>query len=273
MRPFPALAAAAVLALLSLPVRAEDPPAGEPESEEARVARLVLAMKAEEPAQRLAAVEESRTVQAEPLVAALVRLVKDDSRSVREAVARSLAVRADAGARKKAAAALGARLGPLAKETDTGEILVVIRALHDLAEPASVKPLLEGIEIDTDPEVLRARVHAVGNVPTIEAVEELIRFAAKGRYRSAGGQRGSPIQAIEYATGRQFRNLDEIHVWWAHNKKTFDPKAAAAARAAARAEAEEQQRKREERQKGREERKKDGEKKEKEGGSSPPGGA
>jgi HEAT repeat protein len=193
-------------------------------------------MASDERGVREAAAKSALAMQHPALFAPLTKLLDDEHRAVREAALRALAARERNEERAKAARAIEARLEKLDREPGSPEeAAVVVQALHDLAQPTSIEPLLDGVLPTTEVGVAAARLMAVGNVPTKQAVEELIDHAARGR--RAESHRGAAIKALQYATGVKLANLDAWHRWWSENKRTYDPIAAAAARQAARDEA------------------------------------
>jgi HEAT repeat protein len=221
---------------------AEDPGSGPPP--EVRAVLEGLARQDREA--RQAAAEGAAGLTHPALLPALLKAVKDEYRSVREPVFRALAARGPAEERRKAARALEARLKDLDKQPETkDELLVLVQALHDLAQPTSIEPLIEGIDATSEVDVATARLRAVANVPSKDAVERLIQYAARGRRGES--YRGAALKALEYATNVRLGSLDAWHRWWAENKRSFDPDAAARVRAEEREAAQAKAREREER--------------------------
>ena len=220
------LSIALALAVLAAPVRSEDPE----KDTEAR-----LAAEAKEIAGRLAskdpdvvyeAIKEAAQNQHAHLTNPLVKLLKSPWPELRGTAIEALGTRFDRSARKKAAKALAARLSRLSrKEEDADELMKSITALHDLAQTVSIKALLSDIDRDTDGKVARARVMAVANVPDAEAIDSLIKFAAKSR---RGRNHGKVVRdALFYATGERIKgDVDAWRRWWKENKKDFDFQAA-----------------------------------------------
>jgi HEAT repeat protein len=226
MRVFAALL---LVGLAAVPPAAADDEAEIPPEVEAALAGLA----SDERSMRESAAKSALALQHPALFAPLTKRLDDEHREVREAALRALAARERNDERAKAARAIETRLKKLDREPGSPEeAAVVVQALHDLAQPTSIKPLLDAIEPTTGVDVATARLMAVGNVPTKEAVEELIDHAARGR--RAESHRGGAIKALQYATGVKLANLDAWHRWWSENKRTYDPLAAAAARQAAR---------------------------------------
>lgn len=223
--------------------------------EKARAAELIADMKDARPEVRARAALAAVELQHGSLLSPLLRLLSDPELGVREAALKALATRTDKSAKRRAAAALNPRIARFSRrEQDRYELMAVIECLRQLAQPSSVKPLLDGIKLDDELEVARARILAVGYVPHAEAVERLIQFLDRGR-RHARAQHDAAVEALRFATGeRRNRNPDQWRAWWRENGKDFDFEAVAAARAAAaaheaerKAKQEEQRRKREER--------------------------
>jgi len=142
------------------------------------------------------------------------------------------------------------------------ERLRVIGALHDLAQPSSVKVLMDDIKVETDLDEVKERLRAVANIPVENAVEELIRFAA-AHGRGQGSNWRAPLrEALRYALRYDAGNSDPDtwRAWWRENRKGFDFLAAAADRARERKEEAEKDEKRKERD-GKRRRKDDGKRK------------
>lgn len=219
---------------------------------------LVERLKSKDTDEVLKALTEAGSVYDKRLMPPLTKLLKDKMAVVRERTIEVLALRSAPASRKKAASALAARLKPLgAKEETRDELLKVIQALHDLAQPHTMKALLDGTNQAMDRAELQARLLAVGNVPTKDAVDRLIQFGSSGRRR--GNNRGAnALQAVRYATQMDVPrgDIDVVRKWWSENRKDFDPIVAADKRVKSRAEQEEKAAKRKDRKNRR--KKKDG---------------
>jgi hypothetical protein len=170
------------------------------------------------------------------LTAPLARLLKHDNPAVRRAAIDALQLRKPAEEKKKAAQALALRIAALAaKEETKEECLAVINALHDLAQVVALKALLDGIGPDDDREVARARMHAAANIPSKEAIEELIHLASAGRRGGAQWRVAAAVDALRYATQEKVEGgIEAWRHWWTENKKTYDVDLAANKRADAR---------------------------------------
>ena len=233
------------------------------EEEPVPVAKLLADMKHKEEPVRRKAAEHAATVHDAKLVAPLAKLLKDDSADVRAAAVDALRQRIDRADQKRAAQALLARVPRKDGLTDRAERLAVLKALHDLARPETVRPLLDAIEVTTDLDEVEARLIAVGNVPHADAIERLITFLAKGR-GDRSRHRALAVKALRYATGVNYsRDPDAWRAWWRKAQRTFDLEQRkrdreAAARAAAEKKAE-RERKKEEKRRRRQERNNGGE--------------
>ncbi len=196
---------------------------------------------------RLLAARAASEVQDKKLTSPLVKALKDDVREVREAAIESLRLR-EGKERAPAARGLAARLPRYLREGSSAEEhALVIQALHDLAQPSTIKALLD-VPVTFDRTLIKARAMAVANVPDAEAIESLIQFGSRGR--RGAGFRDITRDALNYATGQRFRtNPDEWRRWWREAKKHFDFPAAFAAREEARAAKADKERRREERRK------------------------
>lgn len=215
--------------------------------------RLVEQLKSSDLAVRCEALKAAKE-QGEPrLLSPLLGCLKDSSADVRTAAAQALGARVVDDDRKKASAALAARLPALSrKETEDPELMACLQSLHDLAQPNAIDALMDDITVDTPKAVARARLMAVGNIPDPKAIDELIAFVAKGRRRGDEGHRVLAHQALLYATGeKRGHDPDGWRSWWKSARDSFDFKAAAERRA-------EERRKEQERQKRREERRQKG---------------
>jgi len=170
------------------------------------------------------------------LTAPLLKLLRNDNPAVRTAAIEALALRKPAEEKKKAAQALAQRVGPLAaKEETKEECLLVVNALHDLAQPIALKALLDGIGPDDDRDVAKARMHAAANAPSKDAIEELIHLGSAGRRGGAQWRVAAVIDALRYATQEKVEGgIEKWRQWWNENKKSFDVDVAANKRADAR---------------------------------------
>jgi len=245
---------AALAAVLALSFAAVPPAQAQDAATPPSTDVLLERMKSEFAVDRLPAVVAAKEDQDAKLTKPLTKLLKDEAYDVRKAAMAALGAREEKAARKTASKALCARLSPLAKSPDhDGELIEVCRALHDLAQPSSVKPLIKILSADTPEEVAKAVLMAVANVPTDDAIEALIGQMSKGRRRGpARGQRRSAVAALRYATGEDERNDPDLwRAWWKTAKKSFDHEAAAARRSGQRQEdADREERKRKRREKG-----------------------
>jgi hypothetical protein len=184
----------------------------------------------------IAACREAATVQDEALTAPLIRLLKHDNPAVRKAAIEALQLRKPEEERKKAAHALAQRIAPLAEKPETKEeCLLVATALHDLAHPVALKPLLEGIGPDSDRELSRARLRAAANLPSKEVIDELLQLGSAGKRGGAGWRQAAVIDALRYATQENVKGgIEAWRAWWTENKKTYDADIVASKRAEAR---------------------------------------
>ncbi len=172
---------------------------------------------------KLLAIAESSEFQDAAVTSQLVKMVKEKDPEVRMAVIEALGNRKAEAEKKRAAAALAPRLKVL-----TGKVLVaeeyeaVIGALRKLAQPVSIKALLD-MKVEEDPATALARLMAVAEVPRREAIDALIRFGSKGRNRGSNHQREYTARALRYATGQKWgRDMDKWRQWWRENRDTFD---------------------------------------------------
>jgi hypothetical protein len=218
---------------------------------------LVKKMKDSDPDVRLKAVMDAQEVPEAAVTVQLASLLADKDGVVRSAAIEALRLRPVPAERKKAATALAGRLKALSKKlSDEEEYTLVISALHDLAEPVSIKALLD-IDPEEERDTARQRLFAVANVAAADAIEGLIDFLAKGINRRTG-QRQFAAQALRYATGKQYgHDPDQWRSWWKDAKATFDFEAAADRRSQDAARKEEKARQQEEAKAQREQREKE----------------
>ena len=234
---------------LSTAALAQDPaPPAKPEPAKPDPAKIAAALKSKEAPDRLAAAKDAKSVQDDSLVAPLAALLGDRDPEVRRAAVEALGARESAESVKRAASSLGAHLGRLGKKTGAeaeAETAATADALGLLAQPSSIEILLSDIAVETAPDVVKARLMAVANIPTAEAVEGLISFYGK-RGRGANDLQGHHcLAALKSATGQSRGPDPDIwRAWWRDAKKEFDFKAAAERRAKARAEQTEKERRR-----------------------------
>lgn len=238
MRPF--VVALAVLALAA-PAFADDPPAAGTDGKPADpIVALLAQLKDDQPPEvRLEAVKQAKVLEDPRLVPALGKLLRAPEEDVRVGAMAALGARGTPETKKKAAAALIERLKPLdatleKDATRKPEMIALCKALHDLAQPSSIDPLLDGIEFREDLEVVEARAMAVANVADVKAVDGMIDLMGR-RHRDGTGIRAVLSKALYYATGAKLGNdADAWRSWWKDAKVHFDFEAAAEQRAKAR---------------------------------------
>jgi len=222
--------------LLAVPLLAQE--------EDPKVAAAAIASKLSAPEDdvRIEGLREAAENQESSLVSPVTRLLKDKNPAVRTAAIEALALRQVAADRRRAAQALALRLKPLERnEEDADELSKVVQALHDLAQEVSIKPLLD-MDYDEERAMVKERLMAVANVPSMEAVDRILQAASRGR-RGHQNRRATAVAALRYATQADVSGgIDEWRQWWNDNKASFDPVKAAEKRAAARTEADEKQR-------------------------------
>jgi hypothetical protein len=211
---------------------------------------------------KLLAIAECAEFQDPAIASQLTKMLKEKDFELRLAVIDALAGRESDADQRRAAQSLAPRLKPLTgKLQDAEEYEAIIDALAELAQPSSIKALLE-MKLEEDQATAGARLMAVAEVPHKDAVEALIQFGSKGRNRGTNNQRKLAAKALQHATGQKFgHNMDKWRQWWRDNRDTFDFKmlkeqraAEAAEQAEREARQEEKRRKREEKRKKREER-------------------
>jgi hypothetical protein len=180
---------------------------------------------------QIEAAREAAKNQHSSLTSPLIKLLKNKEEAIRLAAVEALALRQESAEKKRAAKALGARIKPLQeKEERHDELLKIVEALHDLAQPIALRALMD-IPVDTDEALARARLHAAANIPSKEVIDRLLQFASSGRrgrnarWRNAGA-------AIRYATQENVKGgVREWRQWWHHAKAKFDVDHAANLRA------------------------------------------
>ena len=224
-------AAFAALVLCAVAAFADGPAPAAPDA-----AKLAESLKAKDAVDRLAAAQQAKDVQDEKLLAPLLALLDDANAEVRRAAIDALGRRVPVEAQKKASAALAAHLSKVTKRPEAQlEQLTTVNALGALAQPAALDALMSGIDIDTPGDLVGARLSAVANIPTADAIESLIQFLAKQGRGKNGPQRDACRQALREATGENLGgDPDAWRAWWRDAKKTFDFDAAARRRAAER---------------------------------------
>jgi hypothetical protein len=194
-------------------------------------------MKASDVEARKAAVREAKTEQHARVTSALAKALSDDDAEVRAAALEGLVARTEAAGKKAAATAIAARVkSDAGKAALHDEVLKRIQALHDLAQPVALATLSDRLGVDDPPDEIAARLRAIANVPTKEAIEEIIDFrAAGGRLggrQEHGYRRRYAREAFRYATGVDVGpDPDAMRKWWKDNQKDFDFQFAAARRA------------------------------------------
>ncbi|MHC4820571.1 MAG: HEAT repeat domain-containing protein [Planctomycetota bacterium] len=263
----------AALCLAAAPAVAQDRETKSGADATEQIEQLGKQLKSKDVSERREAATKALEHGSKELTSGLARCLKDKDLTVRVSAAKALAVREDESARRTAAKALAARL-PSIPAGDDGwiEMESVLTALHDLARPETVKPIVDGIDYETEADEIKLRLMAIANVAHPTAIDSLIRIGSSGHKRRGDGKNWGRaiVTALQYATGHDLKAQDPDlwRAWWKDAKKTFDFEAAAADRAAERQAkkdkalaAEEKKRKREENKRKKEERKKERRKK------------
>lgn len=197
--------------------------------------------------EKLAGLAAAKDDQDSSLLRPLARLIKDRDDAVRLAAIEALGARTGPDARRRAAAALNPRVAALAgREEHKAELLAVCAALHDLAQESSLRPLLDGIDAKSDPEVVAARTRAAANIPSKEVIDRLIRLAASGR-RGMRFRTNACKKALEYALQEKLDGgVERWRAWWREHESEYDAADLARRRAEARkVDAEKEQRRQE----------------------------
>jgi len=237
MRLVPSISSLLVAAALLAPSAAARPDAAADAEAAKKIATLVERIKSTDPEVRKAAVTEAKTEQHPAVTAALLHGVSDTDAGVRKVELEALVARTDPTAKKQAASAVAARLPRLtAKPDDHDELMRSLAALHDLAQPVVLKALTDRLGLDVEAEELAARLKAIANLPTADAVEAIIQFRAsggnQGGARELGYRRRMARQAFKYATGEDVGNdPDAMRKWWKEHEKGFNYEAAGLRRA------------------------------------------
>lgn len=232
------LSALAVLA--ASPAGAEEPAPASKEAEAAaakEAAALVEEMKASDLDVKRPAVAKAKDVQHPTVTAQLARALSDADDLVRQTALEGLAARSTPEGKKAAATAIAARLPRMTEAPKLhDEMHRALEILHDLAQPVALKALAAHLGLDVDSEELAARLKAIANLPTPEAIETIIDFRSTGGRLGGGSELGYrrrlAREAFVYATGANVGNdPDAMRAWWKEHAKGFDFQAAAEERA------------------------------------------
>ncbi len=186
---------------------------------------LIERFKAEDAEEREKAAIESAANGQSSLTSPLLKLLKDDYVTVREAALGALATRTDKSSRRKASSTLVSRLKKLEKSPeDRPELMLTFKTIGRLGDAGAVKPLLADIEPETEKELAQARFMAVAEIPHKEAVERLINYLAKWRRRGdMAGHRRLAVNALQHATGQKLGgDPDKWRAWWREAEDGFD---------------------------------------------------
>lgn len=224
----------------------------EPTREE-QVKALVAQMKSKDVDERRTAAEKALDNPDKKLTSPLVKLLGDSHSEVRVAAIEALGTRSDTSSQRKAASNLASRLK---RYMDKGEYVAerdaAIASLRQLAQPTTIKKLIDSVDLETDPEVVADILMAVANVPSDDAIERLIQFLDSGRRAEFRRFKAAAGKALLWATGVKGNghNPDAWRAWWRGAQKDYDHAAAADRRAVAAAErAEKAARQKEQREK------------------------
>lgn len=234
-----ALLAVVVVASSAVPRLARaDTPTDVAEAARKEATALAERLKSKDPAELKAALGDAAKHQHPLVTTALCRLVGDVEGSVRDALAAALVGRTELDGRKAAARAIEARVERIQKsDDDLTERIAWIGVLHDLAQPSSLRVLAAETGLDRSADELAARLRAIANLPSADAIEAIIQFRSSGNRRGqpdpTGAQRGRLARdAFRYATGVDVgHDPDAMRAWWKDHAKTFDFDAAAERRA------------------------------------------
>ena len=212
--------------LLLLPPAVAGEPEQVPDADELAKA-LIERLESHDARIRYEALQEASQNQHPSLTSPLIKALKDDYTDNRKRAAQALATRADPKAQKRAATALAHRLPSLSeKEDKTEELVVIAKALGDLGQKSSVKPLLKGLDPKTPRAEAEARLKAVAEIPHAEAIERLMQYGSKGRRGNTHAN--LVVAALRHATGQKFgKDPDTWRAWWRENRATFDFEAVA----------------------------------------------
>lgn len=236
----------------STPAHAEE--AERPElSLEEQVKALITQMKSKDVDERRDAAEKALDNPDKKLTSPLIKLLGDSHSEVRVAAIEALGTRSDTSSQRKAASSLAGRLKRyMAKGEYAAERDATIAALRQLAQPTTIKKLIDAVDLETDPEVVADILMAVANVPSDDAIERLIQFLDSGRRAEFRRFKAAAGKALLWATGVKGNghNPDAWRAWWRGAQKDYDHAAAADRRAAAESErAEKEARRKEQREK------------------------
>jgi len=180
---------------------------------------------------QLEAVREAAQNQHSALTSPLIKLLKCKEVAVRLAAIEALGLRQETADKKRAAKALCARIKPLEDKPDRyDELGKIVTALHDLAQPVAIRPLMD-IPVNFDQALAQARLRAAANIPSKEVIDRLLQYASSGR-RGRNARWKSAGAAIRYATQESVKGgVREWRQWWKDNKDKFDVDHAANLRA------------------------------------------
>ena len=195
------------------------------ETEKDAAKALIERFKAEDAEAREKAAIESAANGESCLTSPLLKLLKDDYVSVREAALGALATRTDKGSRRKASSTLVSRLRKLEKSNaDRPELLLTLKTIGRLGDARAVRPLLDAIEPETDQELAKARFMAVAEIPHKDAIERLINYLDKWRRRGdMQNHRRMALNALQYASGQKIGgDPDKWRAWWREAEDGFD---------------------------------------------------
>ncbi|MHC4729062.1 MAG: HEAT repeat domain-containing protein [Planctomycetota bacterium] len=180
---------------------------------------------------RIEATREAAQNQHSSLTSPLIKLLRNKEVTVRLAAVEALGLRRETSEKKRAAKALSVRIKPLEDKPDRhDELTKIVEALHDLAQPIAIRPLMD-IPVNLDQALAQARLHAAANIPSKEVIDRLLQYASSGR-RNRNARWKSAGAAIRYATQESVKGgIREWRQWWKDNKATFDVDHAANLRA------------------------------------------
>ena len=184
------------------------------------LAALKTALKAKEPATRIAGLDQAATVVHKDVIAGIGKALHDSTPAVRQH-ALDLLGKLDHEAALKTLHDF-ARKGRRKLEDDTEQYALLLKSIARHGSAQSLDYLTDRFWETRDRELVRARILSIANVRDKQAVEALFEAMGKGNRRQLAAHMGEFRLALNVLLAvDQGASQDRWRSWWNTNKKTF----------------------------------------------------
>jgi hypothetical protein len=212
-----------VTTALPIPVNAlDDDDAPDPKRIELALAELSAAFKARDLEGRVAAIQKHADVHDARVAESIAKGLKDKNLTVADASIEALRWFDHPAAVK----ALEKEYGRNKKlKEDPNRHLALVLAIGQHGSTTSIPILTDASQTDTTAKIIQARIMSLGNVRSVDSIDELLDMITRfGSGRRGGGQKHMAdfTTSLTVLTGQEIgRSPDVWAKWWRENKKTF----------------------------------------------------